>query len=100
MRHAGGGLCHDACKLVAKCHRLLNADRSETAMVIIMQIRPANAACLNPDTHLVWGQFRFVDLFNTQVFGCVDDDPSHSRISSRYLIVPPAHSTESMPPST
>ena len=63
--------------LMAEDHRLLQPDRAETAMVIVVQIRAADAA--DGERHADFagsGRSRF-RRFDPEVFGVVNDDGAH-----------------------
>jgi len=58
---------------MAQNHRLAHAHRAETAIVKIVQIGPANAACANANGHLPLARRRHRDRLDAQILGCVDD---------------------------
>jgi hypothetical protein len=59
---------------MAQNHRLAQFDRSESTVMIIMEIRAADPARLHLDQHLTSGGGGNVLGFNAQVPGGVDDD--------------------------
>ncbi len=77
MGYIPADLLHDTGKFVAKRHGLTHADRAETAMMIVMQIRPANSTDSDSDQNLICTEERHANIFNAQIFRCVDYDSSH-----------------------
>jgi hypothetical protein len=63
--------------LVTKDHRLPDSDSPETAVVVIVQIRTANSAGLNAHAHVARAQGGGRNLFDSEVFGSMDDDATH-----------------------
>ena len=56
--HGAAELDHRAGDFVAQDHRLLDAHGAEAAMLVIMQIRPANTAGLDANLHIMRTQRR------------------------------------------
>ena len=59
--------------LMAKHHRLLQADDAKAAMVVIMQVRAANAADADADENLARAGHGHRHGVNAQVLGGVND---------------------------
>jgi hypothetical protein len=72
------GVCSEranyARDLMAQYHRLAQFDRSKPTIMIIVEIRPADAARLHLDQHLTSARGGHLLWFNAQVTRGMDDD--------------------------
>ena len=67
-------------------HGLFNADRAKTTMLVVMQIRAADATKSNFDANLITAQCRQLCRFDSQILGGVADDGAHEKaLESEYL---------------
>ena len=76
--------------LVAQHHRLLDAHGAEAAMLEVVQVRAADAACAHAHLQLMRLERRRVDLFNAQVAGGVDDEGFHEVFFQSVAVTPPS----------
>jgi hypothetical protein len=58
---------------MAQHHRLLDAHSAEAAIVVIMQIGPANAATFNPDLDIMGPHGRQRDVLHPQIMRRMDN---------------------------
>jgi hypothetical protein len=72
---------------VPQDHGLPDPDRPEAAILVVMQVRAADAARADAHLHIAGAQRRQVRVADPQVARTMDDRGLH-------------HSTASMPPST
>src|SRR5882757_8298184 len=98
LRHIVADGCDHARYLVSERHRLLDPDRAKTAMVIIVQIRTADAAGGDFDADFACARRRVGKAVDPQVFWGVDDDGLHG--CSPSFVAGRAYIAASMPPST
>ncbi len=69
----------DPGNLMAEHHRFLDADRAESTVVEVVQVRAADAAFAHAHTDLA-GCYAFSDDgLDPKVLGCVDDEGFHGR---------------------
>ncbi len=62
---------------VTQDHRFLQANGAETAVVVVMQIRAANATGGHTNQHFASARFRRFALLHTEIAGGMDDDGLH-----------------------
>lgn len=78
--------------LMAEDHRFAQAHGAEAAIVVVVQVRAADASCGDMDEHLAFtGTGLFRVILKPEVMGCMGDDGAHCKSPQR---------TDSMPPST
>ncbi len=75
--HLAANGIHDAGHLMSQHHRLADPDRSESTVMVIVQIRSADAASLDPDVDLVRAGLLFLAVLDAQIFRCMNDDGAH-----------------------
>ena len=66
---------------MAQNHRLPEPDNAEAAMIVVMQIRAANAAGGKPDRNLAWTRLFLGMRLDAQVAGLMNDDCTHGNSS-------------------
>ena len=76
-RHAASKRGDFTRHLVAEHHRLPKPHGAETAVVIVMQVRAADAAALDGDRHLAGSRCFFPMIFDAEVQGLMYDDGFH-----------------------
>ena len=64
---------------VTENHRLAQANAPEAAVEVIMEIRPADAAGLDPDSHVPRAQFRHRHRLDAKIKRGMDDQGAHDR---------------------
>ena len=80
-----GAQCLDkGADLVAQDHRFAQAHRAKAAVVIVMQVRAADAAPGQPETKLAGAEWLVRAVFEAQVVGGMNDDRAHVRAPARY----------------
>jgi hypothetical protein len=62
---------------MAKHHWLAQAHDAKPAMIIIVQVRPANAADRDANANVIWAEFGDFDGFDPQILSRVSDDRAH-----------------------
>ena len=77
MRHAAADCGDYAGYFMSKRHRLLDPHRAEAAMMVVVQVRAADAAGGDLDAHFVGRRCRIGIAVDPQVFRGVDDDGAH-----------------------
>ena len=77
IRHLGADLLDHAGDLVPERHRLLDPHGAEAAVVVVVQVRAADAARRDADADLVRSRRHDGDVLDPQVLGRVDDDAAH-----------------------
>ena len=77
--NAAAGFLDNAGRFMAENQRLLQADRAEPAMLVIMQVRAADAAGLDANFHLAGAGAGSggADRFDAQVMRRMDDGGAH-----------------------
>jgi hypothetical protein len=76
-RHLTSNLVNGAGNLVPERHRLLQPDGAEAAVIVVVQVRPANAAGLDPNPDIAGPKGCGCYFFNAKVFGSMDDNAAH-----------------------
>jgi hypothetical protein len=71
---------------MTKDHGFPNANRAKSAMVVVVQIRAANAARFHFDAHLTGGEGAYLAFFNPQIFGFMDNNCSHASLFSYFVV--------------
>jgi len=77
LAHAAADLLDDAGHLVAEHHRLLDAHGAEAAMLVVVQVRPADAAAAHAHAQLAGPDLGRGHVFDAQIAGGVDDESVH-----------------------
>src|SRR4051812_23961601 len=88
--------CDHAGDLVAERHRLLDPYDAEAAVMIVVQIGPADAAVRDLDADFTRTGCCIRVAIDPQIFRCVNDDGAHGWLPQRFA----AHIAAIMPPST
>ena len=78
---AGAKFAHRAGHLMAKHHRMLDADRTKTAMIEIVEIGTADASCSDGDRDLAEARPQWLLFFDAEILGGMDDDCFHVRLT-------------------
>ena len=84
-----------ACHLMAENHWLFQADNTETAMIVVMEIRSADATGSQTDRDFARARLARLPVFNAQILRCMDDDCFHrllllnSTASASHQLDPP-----------
>ena len=76
-RDAGADFLDHAGDLVAEHHRLLDADGAEAAVLVVVQVRAADAAGAHAHAGLAGADGGRLDGFDAKVAGGVDDECVH-----------------------
>ena len=97
MRHAAADRCDRARNFMPQRHRLSDPDRAESAVMVIMQVRAADAAGGDFYAHFVRTGRGIGNIVDPEVFRGMDDDGSHELCSPVFVR---AYIAASMPPST
>ncbi len=66
--------------LMAEDHRLAHADRAEATMQIVMQVRAADAAGLDPHAHVARPELRSGRRLDPQILLGMNDDGTHGTL--------------------
>jgi hypothetical protein len=75
-------LVHGASDLVPESHGLPQPDGPEATVVVIVEIRPADAAGLYPDPNITGSQGGHCDFFDPKVLRGMNDDTAHGHFLS------------------
>ena len=76
--------------LMAQGHRLLDAHRAKTAMLVVMQVRAANAAKSHLHQQLLLSQTRRLNVLQPQIFGRMANQGTHGWSSQSVAVKPPS----------
>ena len=74
-------LVHYACNLMAEDHRLLQQNRADAPLVVVVKVRAADTAGFDAHADIAWTRCRQCDLVDAQVFGGMNDDGTHSNFA-------------------
>jgi hypothetical protein len=102
----GRNFFDDTCHLVAQHHGLLETDGAESAVLVVVQVRAADAAGAHAHADLSRPDRRRRNVFNAKVTGTMDDECVHSACLESESVRQSApvsvghQSTDSQPPST
>ena len=75
---------------MAQSHRLLDAHRAKTAMLVVMQVRAANAAKSHLHQQLLLSQTRRLNVLQPQIFGRMANQGTHGWSSQSVAVKPPS----------
>jgi hypothetical protein len=71
---------------MAQDHGFSNANRAKSAMVVVVQVGAANAACFHFYAYLTGREGINLAFFNPQIFGFMDDNCSHASLFSYFVV--------------
>ena len=88
--HGGANHHHLASDLVARDQRFADADRAEAAVLVVVQVRAADAAVADAHLDVVQPERRDIGLPDSDIPGGMDDYGLHGRLSVRFNSPAPA----------
>jgi hypothetical protein len=77
LADTGSDRLNITCYLVTQYHRFAQSDHAEATVIVVVQIRTADAARCHGNQNLAGSRRARVSLFNAQIPGGVDDDSFH-----------------------